>query len=145
MAVDGLTFASQISTVFGFSTLTCTLRRVALMCISSASCLSVKFPLVTESLFDRGRSWVVNSRRNPENAQLLLGMRRKPELRFRNQAIRLQELRSNVHPARPSTRTGEDAPEPGVSGRGEETPPERLSQMVAQLRQEDKVDNFFPN
>src|SRR5438552_12513593 len=68
-------------------------------------------------------------------------MRRKPKLRFRNQAIRVQELWPNLHPAGPSTGTGEDAPEPGDSGRGEETPPERLSQMVAQLRQEDKVDD----
>src|SRR5438132_14193324 len=104
------------------------------------------FPFrVTESLFDRGRSWLVSSRRNPENAQLLLGMRRKPKLRFRHQAIRVQELRPNLHPARPSTGTGANAPEPGDSGRGEETPPERLSQMVAQLRQEDKVGNFFPS
>src|SRR5213596_947344 len=88
---------------------------------------------VTESLFDRGRPCFLNSRRNPENDQLLLGMRRKPKLRFRNQAIRVQELRSNLHPTRPSTRTPENAPEPGVSGRGEETSPEGLSQMVAQL------------
>src|SRR5205809_1606470 len=99
---------------------------------------------VTESLFDRGRPCFLNSRRNPENAQLLLGMRRKPKLRFRNQAIRVQELRPNLHPARPSTGTREDAPEPGDGRRGEETPPERLSQMVAQLRQEDKVGRVFP-
>ena len=117
--------------------------RRAYMFIFADGCLSVKFPLVTESLFDRGRSWVVNSRRNPENAQLLLGMRRKPKLRFRNQAIRVQELWPNLHPAGPSAGTGEDAPEPGDSGRGEETPPERLSQMVAQLRQEDKVAESF--
>src|SRR5438128_5402527 len=108
--------------------------RRAYMFIFADGCLSVKFPLVTESLFDRGRSWLVNSRRNPENAQLLLGMRRKPKLRCRNQAIHLQELRPNLDPTGPSTRTGEDAAEPPVSGRGEETPSERLSKLVAQLR-----------
>jgi len=72
----------------------------------------------------------------------LLGMRRKPKLRLRNQAIRVQELRPNVHTARPPTGPRENAPEPGDSRRGEETPPERLSKMVAQLRQENEIDDF---
>ncbi len=56
MAVDGFTLASQISTVRGFASFTRMFVRRAYMFIFADGCLSVKFPLVTESLFDRGRS-----------------------------------------------------------------------------------------